>query len=260
MTSHRPGEKPASPVIPAHSPSRIYPWAREREALAALRRFDLEQCRLSLIALGAELETLPGATPGPAAVLLGELLSRLRAALHPEGEVGVGPVSEAAREEQALRLGSAPSLAALRACYAQEVEVLFRPLAKGSGLSPGVVRARAHLDLNFRHRIGLREVAMAVSLSPNYLSTRFRQETGATLTGYVRSRRMRLAEQLLIEGNRTISEVAYLVGYQNYRDFHRNFVRHAGRSPRDFQNLGRAERRRLGESPEDDRSRTGGGA
>ena len=39
-----------------------------------------------------------------------------------------------------------------------------------------------------------------------------------------------------------------------------NFVRHAGRSPRDFQNLGRAERRRLGGSREDEQSGTEGGS
>jgi AraC-like DNA-binding protein len=251
-----PTGKPATTRESNPSPN-TYPWAREREALAALRRFDLEECRRSLVALGTELESLPGAEPGPTALLLGELLARLRATLRPEGDVGGGPAADEARADRAQRLGNAPTLAALRACYVLEVESLFRPLANGWGHSSGVVRARAHLDLNFRRRVGLREVAKAVSLSPNYLSSLFRKETGTTVTGYVRLRRMRLAEQLLVEGNRTISEVAYLVGYQNYRDFHRNFVRHAGRSPRDFQHQCRAERRTLGGGARD--PKPGGG-
>ena len=253
MSHDHPTGKPAPTGAPTPSLPTTYPWAREREALAALRRYDLEHCRRALVALGAELETLPGAAAGPTALLLVELLARLRSTLIPESDAGGGPVAEVARAERAQRLGSAQTLAALRACYANEVESLFRPLASGSGLSPGIVRARAHLDLNFRRRVGLREVAKAVSLSPNYLSSLFRRETGATVTGYVRLRRMRLAEQLLVEGKRTISEVAYLVGYQNYRDFHRNFVRHAGRSPREFQNLCRAERRTLGGSTREEK-------
>jgi len=248
LSPHHPSGKSAAAGGTTPSPPRIYPWAREREAIAALRRFDLEECRRALIALGAELETFPGATTGPTALLLADLLSRLRSTLSPESEAAGGAAAEAARAERAQRLGNAPTLAALRAGYTLEVESLFRPLASGSGQSPGVVRARAHLDLNFRQRIGLREVAKAVGLSPNYLSSLFRKETGATVTGYVRLRRMRLAEQLLVEGNRTISAIAYVVGYQNYRDFHRNFVRHAGRSPRDFQQRCRAERQSLGGS------------
>ena len=256
MSPNPPTGKPAPPGAPP-SPPGSYPWAREREALAALRRYDLEACRRSLAALGAEIETLQDASPGPTALLLDQLLSRLRAILGPESEAGSGAAAETARAERAQRLGGAPSLAALRSGFAVEVESLFSPLADGSGQSPGVVRARAHLDLNFRRRIGLREVAEAVSLSPNYLSSLFRRETGATVTGYVRLRRMQLAEQLLVEGHRAISEIASLVGYQNYRDFHRNFVRHTGRSPREFQHRCRAERRTLGGIARDPRTGTG---
>ena len=31
---------------------------------------------------------------------------------------------------------------------------------------------------------------------------------------------------LLADESRSIAEIAYLVGYQNYRDFYRNFVKH----------------------------------
>jgi AraC-like DNA-binding protein len=37
---------------------------------------------------------------------------------------------------------------------------------------------------------------------------------------------------LLAVGGRSISEIAYLVGYQNYRDFYRNFVKYERASPR----------------------------
>ena len=40
------------------------------------------------------------------------------------------------------------------------------------------------------------------------------------------------ARLLLAIGGRSISEIAYLVGYQNYRDFYRNFVKYERASPR----------------------------
>jgi AraC-like DNA-binding protein len=36
--------------------------------------------------------------------------------------------------------------------------------------------------------------------------------------------------RLLEFGRYSLSEIAYRVGYQNYRDFYRNFVKHVGSS------------------------------
>lgn len=222
-----------------------YPWAREIEALAALERLEMARCRDALRCLALELEVPEGAPAGVAALLVHDLLGRVRRAIDPQASAA-GPRE---RLRRAGRLGAAADLAALRAAIVQEVEALFASLADGADLSPSVLRARAFLDRSFSRRVTLRELAQAVHLSPNYLSSRFRRETGMTVTAYVRSRRVRLAEQLLLEGKHTISEVAYRVGYQNYRDFHRNFVRAGGRSPRAFQRLCRAGRRPLGAAP-----------
>jgi AraC-like DNA-binding protein len=47
---------------------------------------------------------------------------------------------------------------------------------------------------------------------------------------------------LLAGGGRSISEIAYMVGYQNYRDFYRNFVKYERASPRQARrSMSRAE-------------------
>jgi two-component system response regulator YesN len=61
-----------------------------------------------------------------------------------------------------------------------------------------------------------------------------------TLTAYVHRVRLEHARMLLAAGDHTISEIAYLVGYQTYRDFYRNFVKYEQSSPRQA-------RKRLGE-------------
>ena len=76
-------------------------------------------------------------------------------------------------------------------------------------------------------------------MSRNYLSTLFKKQCGSTITDYIHRVRMQRAELLLLAGGRTISEVAYMVGYQNYRDFYRNFVKFTNSSPTRFrQSLG----------------------
>ncbi|MGD8374524.1 MAG: AraC family transcriptional regulator [Acidobacteriota bacterium] len=217
---------------PAERAGEGYPWAREREALEALDRMDLDRARGGLRSLAAEVRVLEGTSLGVIALLLGNLLDRLEDRLHP-----VSP-GDRRRLERAQRLGGAPDLEGLRGAFLAEVDEMLAPFASLARLSPAVIHARRYLDRNYTRRVTLREVSQSVHLSPNYLSALFRKETGMTVTDHIRKRRMCLAERLLLEGEHTISEVAYQVGYQNYRDFHRNFVRVRGRSPRSFRRLG----------------------
>ncbi len=224
-----------------------YPWAREREALEALADFDLDRCRSAVECLADEVQLPDSKPPGSIALLLGDLLEAIRAALQP-GEPAAGHDGRAHRSRRAQALGTAETMGVLRGRFRHEVELLFAPLISGASVSPTVLRARAYLDAHFARRVTLGELAKAIHLSPNYLSSIFRKELGVTVTQYLRQRRMRLAEQLLMEGKHTISEVAYQVGYQNYRDFHRNFVREGKRSPRAFQRLCRSRRKHLQDS------------
>ena len=75
-------------------------------------------------------------------------------------------------------------------------------------------------------------IIAALAVSPNYLSRLFRRETGLTLTTYIQHARLEQAKRLLADDDRSISEIAYQVGYQNYRDFYRNFVKYEKASPR----------------------------
>ena len=54
---------------------------------------------------------------------------------------------------------------------------------RGSAAATHQVVCRT-FDEHFRRRLGLREVAEAVTLSPNYLSALFRKEMGTTVTRY----------------------------------------------------------------------------
>lgn len=95
-----------------------------------------------------------------------------------------------------------------------------------------VRRAVAFINDNYQRRISLSAVARHLHVSPNYLSRVFRRETEMTLTAYVQRVRLAHATNLMRDGGRSISEIAYRVGYQNYRDFYRNFVKYQKEAPR----------------------------
>ena len=68
------------------SPRDGYPWAREREALEALDRLEVDRCRAVLRRLARDLR-LPHGTPVTVAtLLLSDLLGRLRRAARPEAD------------------------------------------------------------------------------------------------------------------------------------------------------------------------------
>jgi two-component system response regulator YesN len=94
-----------------------------------------------------------------------------------------------------------------------------------------VPRARAFIEQNYASKLSLRHVAEFLNVSRNYLSGLFRKECGCTITEFIHQTRVRRAQTLLMAGGRTVSEIGYQVGYQNYRDFYRNFVKHENSSP-----------------------------
>src|SRR5262249_20327035 len=104
---------------------------------------------------------------------------------------------------------------------------LYRP----TPLNPLVRRAREFIEQNYARKLSLRHVAEYLNVSRNYLSGLFRKECGCTITDFIHQTRVRRAQSLLMAGGRTVSEIAYQVGYQNYRDFYRNFVKHGNSSP-----------------------------
>ena len=97
---------------------------------------------------------------------------------------------------------------------------------------PLAERPRAFIDGNYHRRVSLSEVAESLAVSPSYLSRVFRRETGMTLTAYVQRARIDRSLVLLAQGVKNLSEIAYQVGYQNYRDFYRNFVKQENEPPR----------------------------
>lgn len=106
---------------------------------------------------------------------------------------------------------------------------------RNGDVHPIVQRARVFIRENYHERVSLSSVAGHLNVSSNYLSRQFRRETGMTLTSYIQRVRLSRARELLADPGRTIAEIAYQVGYQNYRDFYRNFVKYENASPSQVQ-------------------------
>jgi len=97
-----------------------------------------------------------------------------------------------------------------------------------------VQRVKAYIDAHYDEEISLGTLAQRFSVDDSYLSRMFKQQVGCNLMLYLASARIAQAKRLLVQKDLNITDVAQLVGYDDYAYFSRVFKRMEGRSPRTY--------------------------
>jgi len=90
-----------------------------------------------------------------------------------------------------------------------------------------------HFDMNRRWTVA--ELATSVGMSRSSFALRFKTLIGVAPLDYWLQGRMRRASQLLANGRRTVSSVAFALGYESERSFVRAFKRVMGHTPTWYQ-------------------------
>jgi len=99
-----------------------------------------------------------------------------------------------------------------------------------------VKKAKAYIEENYMHDdLSLPKIANAVGLSPSYFSAVFKREMKQNLSDYLTKVRIQKSKELLCCSARMVYEVAYEVGFRDYRYFGQIFKKHTGQTPRQFQ-------------------------
>lgn len=106
-----------------------------------------------------------------------------------------------------------------------------------AGDSNSIIRTSKEFIQNNLHRnIKTKDVAAQVNLSESYFSIYFKDKTGINFRDYILTARINYAKALLKGKEISISEIAYLIGYQDYRSFSRAFKKETGMSPSEYAN------------------------
>ena len=77
-----------------------------------------------------------------------------------------------------------------------------------------------------------------MNLSPNYFGDLIKKETGKSAQEYVQRKLMDTAKSLLMQTGRSVSEIAYCLGYQYPQYFSRAFKKAEGCTPKEYRVLG----------------------
>ncbi|WP_163536062.1 response regulator [Gracilibacillus sp. YIM 98692] len=84
--------------------------------------------------------------------------------------------------------------------------------------------------------ITLEDLASILKMSPNYISTYFKEKTGYNFSTYLTEVRMKKAATLLTDYHYKTYEISSLVGYNNPKNFTRMFKKYHGMTPREYRN------------------------
>ncbi len=97
------------------------------------------------------------------------------------------------------------------------------------------------------HAPSAERAAALCALSPAYFSRRFHQQLGMAWSEYVRTHRLHLASQLLLETDRSAAAIAAALGFSTPSHFGELFQRRFGMTPSAYRRAGR--RRALARRP-----------
>lgn len=89
-----------------------------------------------------------------------------------------------------------------------------------------------YLSYNLRKPLSLEAVSRRFSISKNYLNLLFREETGTTVSRYIREQRLNMARRE-IEAGKGAEETAYALGFNDYSAFFRAYRGYFGASPQE---------------------------
>lgn len=213
-------------IVQSHSPThRVLQADHGRQALEILEResidlvlLDLQMPEMDGFEVLEKMRAQPALRKIPVIVLTGRVLSEADMTRLSQGVVTILEKGMFSLDETVTHISTA-----------------LERKRKLSGETQRLVRkAMAFIHEHFAEPISRTEIAQHVSIAEDYLTFCFRQELGTTPIKYLQRYRILQAKQLLLTGQKTITEIALLVGFSDSGYFSRLFHRETGLSPEAF--------------------------
>lgn len=100
--------------------------------------------------------------------------------------------------------------------------------------------ATLFIRMNFKNNPSLTDVAKSVGLDAAYFSVRFHEMMGVTYKEYINSIKLNYASRALrMRSDTPVSDICYNSGFESLSNFHRQFKKKFGCSPREYAKINR---------------------
>ncbi len=110
----------------------------------------------------------------------------------------------------------------------------MRSLKKHAASSKQVAEAIDYIYVHIMDRITINDLAGAICISPTYLSRIFKQETGVSVSEYIRQRKIDLAKNLLRFSSYDLVDIANMLSYSSQSHFIQQFHSQVGMTPKTY--------------------------
>ena len=108
------------------------------------------------------------------------------------------------------------------------------PQAQG-GLSPGAMRrVREFVEVHLGESVDLSMLAGVAGLSVHHFARQFKQSAGVTPHAFLTQKRIERAQEMLVQTNLSLAEIAFAVGFFDQGHLARHFRQRLGTTPREF--------------------------
>lgn len=124
-----------------------------------------------------------------------------------------------------------------KAAFYQLVYEIYEELGKGPirVFEPDLISmARRYLDGHYGETIAIQDVCSMLGISYSHFYRRFTRQVGKSPQDYLIQARLSAAMDFLNHSAASIREISEYCGFQDERNFHRQFVKHMGMSPNQY--------------------------
>lgn len=98
-------------------------------------------------------------------------------------------------------------------------------------------RCKEYIYAHIKERITIEELAGELGVSASYLSRLFKQETGDSVSGYIRGRKIDMAKNLLKYSDYSMIEIANRLSFSSQSHFIQQFREVVGMTPKKYRDL-----------------------
>ncbi len=132
------------------------------------------------------------------------------------------------------RCKNLPEIVLLHDQMALDFAGRMRQLKKNAASSKQVAEAIDYIYVHIMDRITVNDLAEAICISPAYLSRIFKQETGVSVSEYIRQRKLDMAKNLLRFSDYSLVEIANMLSYASQSHFIQHFRAQTGMTPKAY--------------------------
>jgi len=102
---------------------------------------------------------------------------------------------------------------------------------------PIIQKCRVYIFDHLHCKIKLNDIAVYCGVTPQYLSGRFKKETGYSITQLIRDEKLKTSMTMLENTNYSISEIAYYLAFPSHSNFSATFTKHYKVAPKMYRTL-----------------------